>query len=123
MICGFSVFRIFLTGNEGKCWWLNTVCELTDQCSCPDSVHVLYIRVEFLAASCRCELKVKWLVVLGSKIFSPCIAGLKGHVENAVIMMLTLAFVFASLAVLAKNQIILHGNGIQIKSTQDFYVL
>ena len=38
---------------------LNIVCKLTNQCSCPDSVHVLYVSIEFLAANCRCELKAK----------------------------------------------------------------
>ena len=49
LICGFSVFRIFPTGNEGKCGSLYILCKLTNQCSCP----------KFLSASCRCELKVK----------------------------------------------------------------
>ena len=44
--------------------------KLTNQCSCPG----------FLAASCRCELKVKlaFSVVLGSRI-SGSFAELKGH--------------------------------------------
>ena len=50
--------------------WLYIQCKLTNQCSCP----------EFLAASCRCEIKVKLAcsVVLGSRI-SSSFAELKGH--------------------------------------------
>ena len=56
-------------GGDGRFWnWL--VHKLTNQCSCP----------EFLAASCRCQLKVKLAgsVVLGSRI-SSSFAELKGH--------------------------------------------
>ena len=56
---------------------LYILCKLTNQCSSP----------EFLAASCRCELKVKLAcsVVLGSRI-SSSFAELKGyeHVAKAV---------------------------------------
>ena len=38
---------------------LNIVCKLINQCCCPDSVHVLFISMEFLADNCRCELKAK----------------------------------------------------------------
>ena len=46
------------------------LCKFTNQCSCP----------EFLAASCRCEIKVKLAcsAVLGSRI-SSSFAELKGH--------------------------------------------
>ena len=49
---------------------LYILCKLTNQCSCP----------EFLAASCRCELKVKLAcsVVFRSRI-SSSFAELKGH--------------------------------------------
>ena len=49
---------------------LYILCKLTNQCSCP----------KFLAASCRCELKVKLAcsAVLGSRI-SSSFAELKGH--------------------------------------------
>ena len=76
-------------------------CRLTDQCSCPDSVHVSYMK--FLAAGCRCELKVKRVCRVRKQNFL-LIAELKGHeqVANFVITVLTLAIVF-SLAVLARN--------------------
>ena len=49
---------------------LYILCKLTNQCSSP----------EFLAACCRCELKVKLAcnLVLGSRI-SSSFAKLKGH--------------------------------------------
>ena len=64
---------------------LSLLCKLTNQCSCPDSVHVSYTSMEFLAANCKCELKDNWLVVLGSRI-SSSFAESKGHehVANAV---------------------------------------
>ena len=34
---------------------LNMLFKLTNQRSCPDSVHVLYISMEFRAANCTCE--------------------------------------------------------------------
>ena len=66
----FFGFRIFATRNEGKCGSLYILCKLTNQCSCP----------EFVAASCRCELKVKLAcsVVLGNRI-SSSFAELKDH--------------------------------------------
>ena len=56
-------------------------------------------------------MKAKWLVVLGSRI-SSSLQNLKVMNESRTLLVLTLVFVFAS-----------RGNGIQIKSSQDFYVL
>ena len=61
------------------------ICKLTDQCSCPDLVHVLYIGMTFLAVNCRCELKTKMACGVGKQNFQ-LIAELKGneHIANAV---------------------------------------
>ena len=62
----------FFGFSQCKCS-LKIVRKLTNQYSCPDSVHVLYISMELLAANCRCELKAKQgfvIVVLGSRISS-----------------------------------------------------
>ena len=67
---------------------------------CLDSIHVLYISMEFLvAANCRCELKAtqNWLVVLGSRI-SSSLQNLKfmNMSRTLLPLVLTLAFVFVS---------------------------
>ena len=48
----------------------NIVYKLINQCSWPDSVHVLYtVSMEFLAANCRCELKTKLACSVGKQNF------------------------------------------------------
>ena len=71
---------------------LNILCKLTNQGSCPDSVHVLYISMEFLAANCRSE-KPSWVIVLRFRLSSSFVE-LKGHehVVNAVTVGMTTCF-------------------------------
>ena len=58
----------------------NIVCNLTNQCSCPDSVHVLYSSIEFLvAANCRWELKAAKLACSVGKQNFKLTAELKGR--------------------------------------------
>ena len=104
-------------------WSLKMVCKLTDQCSCPDSVHVLYISTQFVAVNWRCELKAKWLVVLGSRI-SSSLQNLKVMTmsRTLLLLLLTLAFVFVFRSFSEKSDY-LTWKCIQIKCTQDFYVL
>ena len=83
--------------------------------------------MEFLAANCRCELKAKMACSVGKPRISSSLQNLKAmnrheHDANTVIVGVNNCFCFLFLAALARNQIIEHGNGIQIKSTQDFYV-
>ena len=71
---GFSHF--FPRKMEVSVKSLYILCKLTNQCSCPES----------LAASCRCELKVKLAcIVLGSKV-SSSLAELKGHEHVAKVV-------------------------------------
>ena len=95
---------------------LNKVCKLTDQ-------FVLYISMEFLAATADATLKPKWLVVLGSRI-SSSLQNLKVMTmsRTLLLLLLTLAFVFVFRSFSEKSDY-LTWKCIQIKSTQDFYVL
>ena len=75
-VFGFSGFLFVFFPREMKVSVrsLYILCKLTNQCSCP----------EFLAASCRYELKVKLAcsVVFGSRI-SSSFSELKGHEHAA----------------------------------------
>ena len=70
MICGFSVFRIFLTGDESV-RSLNIVCKLADQCSCLLRFSTRFIH-QYGVSGCQlqiCELKAKMACSVGKQNF------------------------------------------------------
>ena len=78
----FGFFAFFPREIKVSVQSLNMVCKLTNQCSCPGSVHVLCISMEFLPANWRCELKAKMACGVGKLIY--LIAEGHEHVANAV---------------------------------------
>ena len=64
----FRFFAFFPREIKVSVQSLNMVCKLTNQCSCPGSVHVLCISMEFLPANWRCELKAKMACGVGKLI-------------------------------------------------------
>ena len=89
MMCSFSVSRIFPQVMKVSVRSLNI---LTNHRSSPDSVHVLYINMEFLATKRRCE-EPNWLVVLRCRLSSSFVE-LKGreYVANAVALGINTCF-------------------------------
>ena len=117
MICGFSVSSIFPQVIKVIVRSLNILCKLTNQPSCPDSVHVTHINIELLAANCRCE-NPNWVAVLRCRLPSWL-----GHQYVTVTLGINTCFcicfsrLWRSIMTIC-NQIIWHNNGIQITQTQ-----
>ena len=123
MVCRF--FSFFPQEMKASVTSLNKVCKLTDQCSCLLSFSTRFI-YQYGVSGCKiadANWKPKWLIVLGSRI-SSSLQNLKVMTTSRtlLLLLLTLAFVFVFRSFSEKSDY-LTWKCIQIKSTQDFYVL